>query len=268
MRKKWTAELDAKLSALWATDMDSNEIATKIGIDVGGVKSRAKMLKIYRPKVWPKEKVAALREMYANDSNQDIAKALDLSCNSIGIKAYRLGLKKSANHISKICKTRNCSFKKGHIPANKGVKGWGANIPNSGRFKANFLPHNTKHNEWVSLRFTKGGRPNLFIRVAVSVWIPYAHWVFQSFYGEVPNGKIIRHKNGNNLDNRLENLECISRQENGIRNTGSQSLSDSYVAATMRLGKEVSKVVKRDFPEVIELKRNILKAKRQWKEMN
>jgi len=36
-------------------------------------------------------------------------------------------------------------------------------------------------------------------------------WI--KFYGSIPSGMIIHHINGNKKDNRLENLECISRKE-------------------------------------------------------
>ena len=39
--------------------------------------------------------------------------------------------------------------------------------------------------------------------------------VWLHFYGEIPNGLTINHKNGNKHDNRLENLELWSHVDNG-----------------------------------------------------
>lgn len=35
-------------------------------------------------------------------------------------------------------------------------------------------------------------------------------------HGEIPKNKVIHHINGNKKDNRIENLECISRSEHTL----------------------------------------------------
>ena len=37
--------------------------------------------------------------------------------------------------------------------------------------------------------------------------------IYEEHYGEIPKGHFIHHKNGNKLDNRIENLEAISHAE-------------------------------------------------------
>jgi hypothetical protein len=37
--------------------------------------------------------------------------------------------------------------------------------------------------------------------------------IWESIYGPIPKGKVIHHKNGNQRDNRIENLEIMSRSE-------------------------------------------------------
>jgi len=36
--------------------------------------------------------------------------------------------------------------------------------------------------------------------------------IWMKYHGQIPEGYIIHHKNGNKKDNRIENLECISRK--------------------------------------------------------
>ena len=39
--------------------------------------------------------------------------------------------------------------------------------------------------------------------------------VWEEYHGKIPKDHFIHHINGNKLDNRIENLECLSRIEHG-----------------------------------------------------
>lgn len=41
--------------------------------------------------------------------------------------------------------------------------------------------------------------------------------IWELHNGEIPKGKVIDHINGDTLDNRIENLQCISQSENMIK---------------------------------------------------
>lgn len=44
----------------------------------------------------------------------------------------------------------------------------------------------------------------------------FHRFVWEFYNGPIPKGYIIHHKNGNKLDNRLENLICISSKEHNL----------------------------------------------------
>ena len=45
--------------------------------------------------------------------------------------------------------------------------------------------------------------------------IPEHRAIWELHYGEIPKGYHIHHVNGNKKDNKIQNLECISRKEHG-----------------------------------------------------
>lgn len=228
------------------------------------------------PKRWTSELLTKLRDMYPHFLNREIAAKLGRSVSSISRQGRKMKLRKSSETMTRIHKQAgqcNGAFKSGHEPWNLGKKG----IQTGGistRFKPGQESHNAKSDGTVTLRFDRekyGSRPWLAYRIAERKWIPYSRYVFAQYYGEVPPGMVIRHKNGNRLDCRIENLECITKYENRLRNSASIHLDDSYIVSTI-IGRGVKgeerERLKEAFlnqPDLIELKRNILKLKRECK---
>ena len=109
-------------------------------------------------------------------------------------------------------------FVKGMTPWNKGTKG----IQIGGKqtqFKPGHLPHNTKHDGAISIRYYKrDNRPYKYIRTANARWEPLHRYMWKLHNGEIPKGYVIRFKDGNTLNCDINNLECISRVENMNRN--------------------------------------------------
>jgi hypothetical protein len=99
-------------------------------------------------------------------------------------------------------------------------------------------------------------------------WESWARATWEAANGPIPKGSNIVFKN-NHEDLTLENLELLTDQELMQRTNTytSQSLSDNYILGQLRLPPEHKEVL-RQIPEIIELKRNLLKTKRLIKNGN
>ena len=110
--------------------------------------------------------------------------------------AARMGRKFSLAHCRAISKAAKKSrahrrFQKGNIPGNKGRKGSVKNI-------SGLWIHPTLHRAYVRL---------------VTGWHYRYRIVWVQYNGPIPKGAIIHHINGDPLDDRIENLEVMTRKE-------------------------------------------------------
>lgn len=170
-----------------------------------------------RATVWTKERDNKLAEIYSDMTNEKIAEVMSMNIRAIQARAFILGLKKSEEHIER---HRKGLFEHRHEPWNKGMKG--LLIPGSekGFFKKGNLPHNTKYDGAISLRIeSKTKNRYYYKRISLREWVPVHLLVWEEVNGKLPKGLVIRHINGDSLDNRIENLEAISHSEHMIKNS-------------------------------------------------
>jgi hypothetical protein len=234
-----------------------------------------------KPKFWTSALEHMLIKLYPNNTNREIAMQLNARETQVQSKAFKLGLKKSKefmlNHVLKT------TFKKGHVPANKGKKQTEFMTPEaiektkSTRFQMGQLPHNSvgvKDGD-ITIRMDhkkRGGKAYKYIRLALAKWYPLHQYLWEKMNGKLPKGHCLWFRDGNTMNCELSNLELISRAENMRRNSCSIRLTDGYVAMTIAREKgkvgafnwELFREIIND-KELIELKRTQLILQRTIK---
>ncbi len=221
---------------------------------------------------WDPELTAMFKALYPHVPTSDIAVALGFSLSRMYKIANALGVKKSdafmASQISgRIQKGRTDKnmvrhqFPKGHVPANKGVKGFQAGSRSAEtRFKKGQRPVNempigsyrivtdsNKRRQTVEIKLTDlPGRND-------KRWKPVHRHVWELHNGPVPAGHVVRFRAGmNTLDPELitiDRIELISMADNVRRNSVHTRWPEELkqvLYAKIHLSRQINKRVKRD----------------------
>lgn len=175
-----------------------------------------------------------LRKRYPDECTKKLSKELGLSIHNVYYIVNKYGIKKSQTYLENgklsgrgrmIEHGKAYRFKKGHkswnkdkspkdyMPADSYLK-----ITKT-QFKKGGLPPNTKHDGAITLRHDKSGQSYYYIRIAKAKWMLLHQKIYQDAYGAIPKNHIIVFKDRNPLNVVIENLECITREENMARNT-------------------------------------------------
>ena len=106
-------------------------------------------------------------------------------------------------------------FENGHVPSNKGRKGYCSPGCEKGWFRKGHIPHNsvpvgTEVMTTDSYLKIKVAEPNQWRFKHIMEW--------EKHNGKVPEGYLISFKDGNHYNCNIENLMCITRGENAILN--------------------------------------------------
>lgn len=208
--------------------------------------------------VWTEELINQLIELYPNMLNRDIAKEMGIKESSVVNKSCMLGLKKCKEFLREVSREnannpnhggRKTRFKKGMIPANKGMKQEEFMSKEAlersikGRFKKGRLPHNTKplHSE----RVTKDGYVEIKIFDEAKNKHRYVlkhRYIWEKHNGKIKRGELIVFRDGDSSNLNIENLEKITLKENMNRNTIHNYPSE--VKETIRLKSKIVKLIK------------------------
>jgi hypothetical protein len=159
---------------------------------------------------------------------------------------------------------------KGDIPHNKGKK-----MPpevyekvKATMFQAKHKPHNTRFDGAETFRHHRSGA-YWYMRTEEGKWRLKHRLLWEEANGPVPPRHNIVFRDGDVNNITLENLELVTNAELMRRNSGVINMPDKYIARI--LAGKFQKHLKQEFeqmPELIELKRNSIKLKKELRNAN
>lgn len=183
-------------------------------------------------RVWSPADDELVRTLFPDTRTADLAVKLGRHLSAVYQRAYKLGLRKSADYLASpaACRLRRgdnpgvkTRYVPGHVPMNKGLRrpGWAPGRMRETQFKAG--TPSWRYMPIGSTRLIDGylyRKVSDVPKVAYTVnWKPEHILVWTAAHGPVPPRHAIAFKNRNNADIRLANLECIPRVELMKRNS-------------------------------------------------
>lgn len=228
------------------------------------------------PALWLKVEEDILRKWYPDNGSdfcdRIIKKLLGWNRGTRNVmqKAWKLGLKYTG--------PRRGVFHKNQIPFNKGKK-MPADIYRQcapTMFKKGNLPHNAKETTdgCIRLRYDNRKTPVYFIRLELGKWEYLARHTWRQHHGEIPDGYIVTHKDGDSLNCDIDNLQLMSRADNARRNYSRdkfmawhKELTDEYVLHWQRRYRNIGEIDLETARQngLIEIWRSEIQLKRQLK---
>ena len=168
-----------------------------------------------------------IRERYPFEPTKKIADDLGLSEGSVYNRAYAMGIKKdpvylrSTQYPPGYLGGKATQFQKGQTPPNKGQKmskDLYQKVAHT-MFKKGNKPMNTQPIGTIHQRKDTGGKMYLYIKLADSKWQLLNRYTWEMHNGPIPKGMVVVYKDGNYLNNDINNLLMITLKENMARNT-------------------------------------------------
>jgi hypothetical protein len=168
-----------------------------------------------------------IRQRYPFEPTKKIADDLGLSESSVYNRAFAMGIKKDPVYLRSTqfppgyLGGKVTQFKKGHTPANKGQKMSTDVYQKVAKtmFKKGNKPMNTQPIGTIHQRSDKSGKMYLYIKLADSNWQLLNRYTWEQYHGPIPKGLIVAYKDGNYLNNDINNLMLLTKKENMARNT-------------------------------------------------
>jgi len=166
-------------------------------------------------KPWSPQDDDDLRRLYPHHDIQALMRIFGRAEKAIAARAHRLELVKAEGYEPP---RRGC-FEPGLVPWNKGQP---FNPPGSekGRFKPGQRPHT-----WVPVGHERISRDGVLERKVTDAGPAKDHFqsvhsiIWEELHGPVPEGHLVRFKDGDKRNFAPDNLELVSRAENMQRNS-------------------------------------------------
>lgn len=209
------------------------------------------------------QEIKILVKDYPNKSTIKIAEQLGRHIFSVYNKAFSLNLKKTKEYLSSpesgrhqkgVSFQNNGSFKEGHVPSNKGKKQIFKSETTRAKstatqFKKGNLPHNTKYDGCLSIRYDKKSNIGyVYIRISKANWQPMNRVLWEAKTGEKLTDKDnIVFKDGDQSKVVFENLVKLTHKELMARNT-IQNFPEEFkdlIRLKSRLNKQITKILER-----------------------
>jgi hypothetical protein len=272
--KNWTKKQTADLKRLWPTIPNTRSLESIIGKPFEAIKARASKLALKR--TVPNSNTGRttstpaqdryLKKYYLLKPVNQMAIGINRSECLVKKRMKQLGLVQPHALIEKFKLLGQ--FKKGAVPPNKGknqrdfMSAAAIKRTKKTRFKKGMKHFKELFDGAISIRADKTGRPYKYIRIAKSKWVLLQVHYWEKINGPIPAGHVVAFKDGNSMNCDPANLELISRKQNMLRNSASVNLTDGYILNCLGWrNKEIQKELK-NYPHLIELKRESLKLNR------
>jgi len=181
-------------------------------------------------RMWTDDEIAVLKARFPHEVTANIASDLERPLHSIYRKADLLGIRKTEEYLASpaACRLRQGDnvgseyrFPKGHVPPNKGIKGWQA----GGRSIDTQFKKGHKSHTWLPIGTERMSNEGYLQRkvsdtgVTRRDYVPVHHIIWREAGFDIPKGHRLTFKDGNKQNIVLANLELVTIAEMMRRNS-------------------------------------------------
>lgn len=248
----WTPEQDAFLISNYSK-MTNRELAKGLKMELTSTRHRLYQLGFKRIELerWTAEQIQFLLDNYQHKGDNEIAALMDSlfpkkkgwTKKHIEKKRMYLNLKRSSEQLIAI-KERNRQM---------------------GCWSINHWKTGTGNPVGTIVTWYAEERPAQYIKTE-SGYQRLSHFNWIKANGPIPSGAVIRLKDGDYLNCEPENLECITKAQNQLKNSASLNMCDGWVAHCIACGKPELQKELLKHPHLLDLARTNYQLKRAIKD--